>query len=81
VKLTIVEILKSVWYAGMLMDAFRFDNGATGTTHSILYRVGMEHSLTVTIKGVGRRGFALAGMPVSWVAKVGDVIEIHPSQL
>jgi hypothetical protein len=79
--LKVVEILKSVWYAGMLMDAFRFDNGATGTTHSCLYRHGMEHSVTVTVKGVGRRGFALAGKPVDWIPRVGDEVTIHPTQL
>lgn len=80
-EMTINEILPSSWYCGMLMYNFRFDGGATGTTHSILYRHGMQYQVTVTVRGIGRRGFALAGMPVDWVPKVGDVVKVHESQL
>jgi hypothetical protein len=78
--LTIEKLLPSKWYAGMLMDAFAFVGGATGDCHSCIYRNGMQ-SVGVTVRGVGRRGFALATMPLNWVAKVGDVVTIHPSQL
>ncbi len=78
--LTITEILKPTWYAGMLQDCFAFGGGVIGRCNCILYRNRMT-DIGVLVKGIGRRGFALASMPLDWSPKVGDVVTIHPSQL
>lgn len=78
-ELTIARIDPPTWYAGMLQDVFSGE-GWTAQCNCNLYRDRMT-SVCVTVRGVGRRGFALCSMPLSWSPKVGDVLTIHPSQL
>ena len=78
-RVTITKIEKYFWRAGILMSCFSGD-GFRGYCNSLNYRHKML-SANVTIEGIGQRGFALASMPVEWVPAVGDVVEIHESQL
>ena len=79
-QITITQITKPVWKAGILHDTFRGD-GWHGDCNCCLYRGCKMQTTGVTVWGVGRRGFALASMPLDWQPKVGDTITIHPSQL
>ncbi len=78
-ELTITKVGEMSWYAGMLQNVFSGD-GWTSQCNSPLYRNGMQ-STSFAVKGIGSRGFALASMPVDWTPRVGDVINVHPSQL
>ncbi len=77
--ITIKTVRKSFWRAGILMDSFSGE-GFSGHCNSSGYRNRMT-CVTVTIKGLGKRGFVLASMPLEWSPKVGDTITIHESQL
>jgi len=76
---TITKIEKPFWKAGILRDNFS-GKGFTGDCNACIYRNRMTRT-TVCIKGVGRRGFALASMPLDWTPKIGDTVTIHESQL
>lgn len=79
--LVISEILPYTKKSGILIDNFRFANGAAGYCHASIYRTERMVKTQVTVKGVGRRNFALAWMPLDWTPKVGDTVQVPQSQL
>jgi len=79
---SVIAVRPSSWYCGMLMYEFTCTGGINGKCHSVLYRYGMEQvDVTLEHAVLFKRGFALASKPNDWVPRVGDMIQIHASQL